>query len=122
MGEIMQMIDAQIIRPRVHAAYQEGFEKTKEDIESFYSQGNPVRYVRTGALGDSPSSDPPSGGNGNYHYNIRLDDPSYSTGTYSGHTVLEAAQHNGSGILGKPGTWVQAMGDIKQALESHFSG
>ena len=44
------------------------------------------------------------------------------TGTFSGQQVLEAAQRNGFGILGKPGTWVQAMDDIKQALENHFSG
>lgn len=124
MGEIMQMIDSQIIRPRVHAAYQEGFEKTKEDIESFYSQGNPVRYQRTGMYGMSPNSYPPAGssGSGSYHYSIWLDPPGYMTGTFSGQQVLEAAQRYGFGILGKPGTWVQAMGDIKQALENHFSG
>ena len=121
MGKLFAEIDRTIIRPRVNAAYNEGFSKTQEDIQSFYSQGNPIRYVRTGALGDSPSSDPPSGGNGNYHYNIRLDDPSYDTGTYSGHTVLEEAQHNGSGILGKPGTWEEAQEDIRQAIENNFS-
>ena len=47
MGKIFDAIDRQIIAPKVKASYQEGFEKTKEAIQSFYSQGN-AKYVRTG--------------------------------------------------------------------------
>ena len=35
MGIIMDAIDAQIIRPRVEAAEQEGFEMTQTDIQNF---------------------------------------------------------------------------------------
>ena len=124
MGKIFDAIDRQIIAPRVKASYQEGFEKTKEDIQSFYSEGNPVQYVRTGLYGMSPDSYPPPGANGtgHYHYSIWLDPPGYMTGTFSGETVLEIAQRNGFGVLGKPGTWEEAMEDIKQALENNFSG
>lgn len=120
MGKIFSAIDQQIIRPRVNAAYAEGYQATKEDIESFYTQGNPKVYQRTGAYGESPNSTPPHGANGDYDYNIRLDDPTYTTGNYDGHTVLEKAQYHGSGILGRAGTWYEAQEDIKQALEKNF--
>ncbi len=121
MGKIFDAIDKQIIKPRVKASYEEGFTMAKEDIEGFYIQGNPKVYRRTGAYGDSPNSDPPSGSNGNYNYNIRLDDPEYHTGTYDGHTVLEQAQFKGSGILGRAGTWYEAEEDIKNAIIKNFS-
>ena len=62
MGKIFQAIDKQIIKPRVVAAEREGFQMTKEDIESFYMQGDPKRYKRTGAYGKSPESTGISGG------------------------------------------------------------
>lgn len=120
IGKIFSAIDRQIIRPRVNASYNEGIAATIEDIMSFYFQGNPKRYERTGAYGDSPNSTPPHGGNGKYDYNIRLDDPSYNTGTFDGHTVLEQAQFNGSGILGRGGTWYESEEDIKEAIIRNF--
>lgn len=121
IGKIFNAIDRQIIRPRVNASYNEGISVTKEDISGFYSQGNPRRYVRTGAYGDSPNSTPPSGSNGNYDFNIRLDDPSYNTGTFDGHTVLEQAQFKGSGILGRPNTWHESEEDIMEAVMRNFN-
>lgn len=103
MGKIFNAIDRQIIRPRVNAAYNEGLAVTKEDILSFYIQGNPKQYERTGAYGDSPNSTPPSGSNGKYDYSIYLERPKYNTGT-PGFPVLEEAQYKGSGILGRGGT------------------
>jgi len=122
MGKLFDAIDKQIIKPRVEASYEEGFSLAKGDIEGFYIQGIPKAYKRTGAYGDSPNSTPPSSeGNGNYKYNIRLDDPEYHTGTYDGHTVLEQAQFKGSGILGRAGTWYEAEEDIKNAIIKNFS-
>lgn len=121
MGKIFSAIDAQIIRPRTVASEEDGFKATKEDIESFYSQGNPKRYERTWAYGNSPRSTGVAGGDGNYDYSIYLEDPEYHTGTYSGHKVLEEAQFNGSGILGKSGTWKESEEDIKEAIRNNFS-
>ena len=121
MGKIFQAIDKQVIKPRVVAAEREGFQMTKEDIESFYMQGDPKRYERTGAYGESPESTGVSGGNGNYDYNIHLNPPSYSTGTYDGQTVLEEAQYHGSGILGRAGTWFEAQQDIEEAIRKNFT-
>ena len=121
MGKIFDAIDKQIIKPRVDASESEGFQMTKEDIESFYSQGNPIRYIRTGAYGESPESSGVTGSNGNYHFNIHLNPPDYTTGTYSGQKVMEEAQYNGSGILGKPNTWDESVRDIEEAIRKNFT-
>ena len=121
MGKILDAIDKQIIKPRIMASEQEGFQATKEDIESFYIQGSPRVYQRTGAYGESPESTGFQGGNCEYHYTISLNPPEYSTGTYSGQKVLEEAQWHGSGILGRAGTWFEAEEDIKQAVIKNFS-
>lgn len=120
MGKIFQQIDKEIIRPRVLASEREGFQMTKEDIESFYMQGNPKIYKRTGAYGESPRTTGVSGNNGNYDYHIYLDPPEYTTGTYSGQKVMEEAQWHGSGILGRAGTWFEAEHDIEEALKNNF--
>lgn len=121
MGKIFDAIDKQIIMPRVINSEQEGFQMTKEDIESFYIVPEGRFYKRTGAYGESPESSGVTGSNGNYHFNIHLNPPDYTTGTYSGHKVMEEAQYNGSGILGKAGTWFESEKDIEDALKKHFS-
>lgn len=121
MGRIFNAIDRQIIRPRVYAAEAEGIAQTMEHIQSFYSQGEPHRYLRTGAYGNTPFSSGVSGGNGNYKYTIELIPPFYSTGTYSGEMVLQEAQSNGSGILGKPNTWAESEEAIIKAIMQNFS-
>lgn len=121
MGKIFSAIDNQIIRPRTIASEEDGFKIAKEDIGSFYSQGKPKIYERTNKYGDSPRSSGVTGANGNYDYSIYLEDPDYSTGKFSGHDVLEQAQFNGSGILGKPGTWKESEEDIKEAIVKNFS-
>ena len=121
MGKIMDAIDAEIIKPRVEASEQEGFERTQIDIQNFYSSGSPRYYQRTGAYGNSPeSSGVISKGNGNYEYHIHLNNPEYSTGT-PGFPVLNMAQRNGAGILGTPGTWADSAEDIIEAVKGHFS-
>lgn len=121
MGKIFDAIDKQIIKPRVIASESEGYKRTEEDINSFYTQGNPKIYERTGAYGESPESSGVSGGNGNYHFSIRLNDPTYSTGTFDGRKVLEEAQHNGYGILGKSGTWAETERDVEAIINKNFS-
>lgn len=121
MGKIFDAIDKQIIKPRADASYSEGFQMTKEDIESFYVVPPGKVYERTGKYKKSPDGTPPSGGDGKYSYEIHLNVSDYSTGTYSGQKVFEEAQWNGSGILGRGGTWFEAMYDIEEALRKNFS-
>lgn len=120
MGKLFDAIDKQIIKPRVDASESGGLSKTKENVESFYSQGFPTQYLRTGALEKSSESSGVSGGNGEYKYKIHLNEPTYSTGT-PGYPVLQEAQHNGSDILGKPGTWDDSIRDIEEELKKNFT-
>lgn len=120
MGIIFDEIDKQIIRPRVENVAREGFQMTQEDVQSFYVQGKPIRYKRTGALGRSPRESGVTGANGNYHYNIHLERPIYKTGT-PGFPVLEEAQYHGSGILGRAGTWYESVQDIEEAIKKNFT-
>ena len=120
MGKIFQAIDKEIIKPRVMASEEEGFQMTKEDIESFYIVPEGKVYKRTGAYGESPESTGVSGGNGNYDYKIHLNRPAYSTGT-PGFPVLEEAQYHGSGISGRAGTWFEAQQDIEEAIRKNFT-
>lgn len=121
MGIIMDAIDAQIIKPRVEAAEQEGFQMTQTDIQNFYSSGSPVKYIRTGTYESSPRSSGVSGGNGNYHYDIHLNVAEYPYGQHSGLQIMTDIQNNGSGVLGTPGTWDDAVQDIIEAVKANFS-
>lgn len=120
MGKIFDAIDKQIIKPRVDSAESEGFMKADESIQSFSSQGAPKRYKRTGTYENSTTSTGVSGGNGNYHYSIYLNDSGYSTGTPE-FPVFQEAQYNGSGILGKAGTWEKAENDVIESAKKNFT-
>ncbi|MBS7122901.1 MAG: hypothetical protein KH086_00835 [Coprobacillus sp.] len=121
MGIIMDAIDAQIIKPRVEAAEQEGFQMTQTDIQNFYSSGSPVKYIRTGTYESSPRSSGVSGSNGNYHYDIHLNVAEYPYGQHSGLQIMTDIQNNGSGVLGTHGTWDDAVQDIIEAVKANFS-
>lgn len=119
MGKIMNAIDRQILKPRVIKAEQQGFQKTDEHMHDFHSQGRPVSYKWTHQIEETANRSGVSGGGGNYDYSIWLERPTYSTGS-PGFPVLEEAQNNGSGILGKPNTWEDSLRDIEEALQQNF--
>ena len=122
MGIIMDAIDSQIIRHRVTASEQEGLEMTKTDIRNFYKVPEGVRYRRTETYKNSPaSSGVVSQGNGNYHYDIHLNVAEYPYGKLSGLQIMNCIQNNGSGVLGTPGTWDDAVQDIIEAVKANFS-
>ena len=83
MGKIWNAVDRQVIRPRVYAAEAEGIASTFEAIGSFYGQGNPVLYQRTGNYGSSPYSSGVQGGGGKYDYTIGLVVSDYSCLLYT---------------------------------------
>lgn len=120
MGKIFNAIDKQIIKPRVMASESEGFQATDRHMKEFHSQGSPVRYKWTHVIEEVAGHSGVSGGNGKYDYSIYLNNPTYSTGT-PGFPVLEQAQHNGAGILGKPNTWEDSLDDIEKSLKRNFT-
>lgn len=107
----------------------------KKELSEFYSQGSPVLYVRTGALGRASRTTGVSGGGNTVGFDAYLEPPSYSTPNmdfvnhgfpsyYDGATVLTAAESHSSHILGKGGFWSRILKDIKtdltDAMSSHF--
>lgn len=119
MGKIMDAIDKQIIKPKTFDSERQGFQKTDDNMHEFHSQGIPKKYIWTHKIEEVANRSGVSGNNGNYDYSIWLERPTYSTGT-PGFPVLENAQNNGAGILGKPNTWKDSMNDIEQALQQNF--
>lgn len=110
-----------------------GTNATVNNMHSFYSQGHPKKYVRTGQLGASARSTGVSGGGNHYETTIYLDvegtsypvpNPAFDTdgsGRFSHFTsmeVFEAAEAGTSGILGKPGFWKKSETEIEQALNA----
>lgn len=105
----------------------------KEELQSFYSTGNPSIYVRTGKLGNSDRISGLSGGGKRLSFDAWLDQsygydmpneaftsrglPSY----FSTPEVLIAAENGSSGVLGRPGFWQRTEKRIESDLNSTFA-
>lgn len=124
-NDILNSIVREEVVPRVKYAHSAGMGYAKNDIMSFYSKGKPKVYKRTveygRGYGNALDSDGVKQTGYDFSYEIRLNDPVYETGKHSGNQVLQDIQDNGSGVLGKPGTWEQAVKDIGKALDFAFS-
>ena len=89
----------------------------KKEMADFYTEGNPVMYERTGALGETSrvsgiKSDGTSAG-----FDAYLDQShSYTTGTWSMAKVQENAENGTGGILGKSGFWARIKAEIPKDL------
>lgn len=95
--------------------------KTKMDLElkRFYSQGDPKRYKRTGALGRTARTTSPSRNGNSVSFDAYLDDShNYTTGSWTMAQVLSAAEVGAGGILGMPGFWERSEEEIEKSLES----
>lgn len=100
-----------------------GKAKAKENAESFYSQGSPVLYDRTGKYGDASDSTGARGGGGHVSTEIYMN-PSghgYTTGTFSAQEVWEAAESGSAGVLGMPGRWTKTEQDVEQLANEIFA-
>lgn len=113
-----------------------GLAATLNNTHSFYSQGNPTVYQRTGQLGNSPKSTGVSGSGNSYKTKIYLDvagtsypvpNPDFDTdGTgrfshFSSQEVFEAAESGSFGVKGKPGFWKKSEAEIQQIFEAAMS-
>ena len=106
---------------------------TKEEVLSFYGQGHPKKYIRTGKLGRSPRINPVSEGGKQVSFDVWLDQnyqyavpnplfsPSDSASRFTAPEVMEAAETGSYGILGKPGFWQRTEQRIKSDLDSTFA-
>lgn len=88
----------------------------------FPNGGTPKIYERTGNYESSPKTDGVKKSGTSVHTTARLDDSNpYSTGSYSTNKVFEEVQHNGSGIVGAPGTWDRSKDKMKQSVMETFA-
>lgn len=92
----------------------EGRIKARENAESFYSVGRPIRYNRTGKYGDTPDAEDVSGSGNHLHAKIYMNPAGhgYTTGTFSAQEVWQAAEDHSYGVLGMSGRWNQTEQDI----------
>lgn len=94
----------------------------KETDGVFPRGGTPKIYERTGNYESSPKTDGVTKSGNSVHTTARLDDSNpYSTGSYSTNKVFEEIQHNGSGIVGAPGTWDRSKEKMKQSVMKTFA-
>lgn len=132
MNELRAMIQAEMLAAMTEA--RTTMETTlKKEVSSFYTQGKPKVYVRTGALGKSPKVDPISGAGNNLSFKIYLDtnysynmpNPLFRQSWYSTEQVIQAAENHTSHILGKPGFWQRSEAQFQNLLDSamakHFN-
>lgn len=100
-----------------------------KETSSFYSQGNPRLYDRTGKLGKSPKTTPVSGSGKSLSFDAYLDtsytydmpNPKFMASWYTTTEVLVAAENSFSGILGKGGFWRNSKAKFQKDLDSAMS-
>lgn len=118
MAQLEQMLMNQM-KKAMNVAAEQMKADVYEQVGSFYTQGSPKVYIRTGALGDTPRVTPITSSGKTVSYEVYLDQShSYSTGTWDMATVMEHAESgNGGGILGKPGFWQRSQNNFQKTLD-----
>ena len=114
------------LRSKMKSAMEAARSKVEAQAEGnaweFYTEGDPVRYERTGALGNTPETTGVQNSGNNVSFEVRLNDNySYSTGTFTANEVLTAAENHAAGILGKPGFWEKTKEDSQKILDETMS-
>ena len=131
---ILDMI-SQEVRAAMEETNAKAMTNMREETQNFYSIGNPTIYSRTGALGNSPRTDPVSGGGTFYSFKFYLEPPGYTVPNpaftsrgyasyFSPLQVLNAAEYHFAHVLGRPGFWHRAElkteRDFLRAFSSRF--
>ncbi len=106
---------------------------TKTEVQSFYSQGSPTIYKRTGKLGKSVRNNSVSKFGKSVHFFIWLDrtysyivpNPDFTDRGFSSYfstpMVFDAAETGTANIKGKSGFWARSEQKIQSDLDSTFS-
>ena len=113
------------IKREMRSALQETRDLTDADlimnVNDYYSEGNPVKYVRTGTLLTSPETNEVSGSGDSLEFEAKMnEDIEYNTGTFDGLDVLTATEWGTHGVLGKPGYWDKTLEDIPKNIKTAF--
>lgn len=121
MNQLESLLNKQIKKAMVVIAKKVEADMYNETYE-FYTQGNPVMYIRTGALGDTPRVTAVNQTGKNTEFIAYLDKThKYTTpNALDMGTVLELAENGDGGILGKPGFWNRTEKKIQPTINSVF--
>ena len=94
--------------------------KAHENALSFYDQGEPKYYHRTGTYGTAPNTDGVKGFGNTQEVEIYMEEAGhgYSTGTFSAQEVWQAAEDHTYGVLGRPGRWAQTESDVQDIINN----
>lgn len=136
MAELENMILAEMTTA-MNVARIKAEKDTKNEVESFYSQGSPTIYKRTGKLGKSTKSHGTFKSGKSVEFVIWLDrtysytvpNPAFIERGYESYfstpMVFDAAEAGTANIKGKPGFWARSFEKIKSdtndALGMYFS-
>lgn len=132
MAELETMILAEMTKA-MSIARAKSEQDTKTEVESFYSQGHPKIYHRTGKLGKSTKSHGTFSGGKSVSFVVWLDQtysytvpnpdfiergfPSY----FSTPMVFEAAEAGTANIKGRSGFWARSLEKIKSDTDDALS-
>lgn len=128
MNELQQMLTNHL-RKAMEVTSKKVLADMYDETGGFYTQGNPKKYKRTGALGDTPKTTPITSGKGVVTFRAYLDDSTnYTTGDKPSMTqVLNLANYgkswrtkNGAlakATLGKKGFWERAENKMQDTFD-----
>lgn len=132
MAELSSMIMREVRNAMVEA-HAKSVSDTEQEVNSFYSQGSPLIYERTGKLGNSVRNTNVSSSGNSCTFSIWLDqDYSYDmpntaftdlgfASYFTTPMVLEAAEAGTARIKGKPGFWNRSTNKIENNLKTSFA-
>lgn len=85
------------------------------NLNQFYTEFKPAEYIRTGALYSSLEEIGTKVAGDSVEAEVRFNTPSYSTGSWSGETVLEVALESGvphGGYAEGTAVWTESMSHL----------
>lgn len=132
MAELEQLIMNEMQRA-MSVVYSKSEQDTKNEVQSFYSQGSPTIYKRTGKLGNSVKTHGVSKRGKSIDFYVWLDqtysytvpNPDFIEKGFSSYfstpMVFEAAEAGTANIKGKSGFWARSEQKIESDLNSTFA-
>lgn len=116
----LSQLNAQIInkiKAAMASSQYKAMDIMRTETNAFYSQGSPKVYKRTHKLTATPTFPTITSGGNSVTFEAKLTPIGYTTGTFSGEEVLDAAENHISGVLGQPHFWQRSEEQIKNAVE-----
>ena len=132
MAELEKLIMDEIYAA-MSVARSKSEQDTKIEVQSFYSQGSPTIYKRTGNLGNSVRANGASRGGRSVEFTVWLDqgmsynvpNPDFTSRGFPSYfttpEIFQAAESGAAGVKGKPGFWARSFEKIKSDTDDALS-